>query len=111
MGSRDQLILGLWNVICDRCGFKYKSNELKKEWTNLMVCNSCWEPRHPQDFVRSIPDQLPLPYTRPEAPDTYVIVNYIASSNQCSVFGGYCQASFMEADCAVVGTINGDLII
>lgn len=66
MGSRDQLILGLWNVICDRCGFKCKSNEVRKTWDNLIVCEPCFETRHPQDFVRSKPDQEAVAFTRPD---------------------------------------------
>ena len=58
-----------YNVICDRCGFKYKDHQLKKEWTGLMVCEPCWESRHPQDFVRARPDQKPLPWTRPRPAD------------------------------------------
>lgn len=58
-----------YNVICDRCGFQYKNYELKKEWTGLMVCNPCWEPRHPQDMIKAPREQRPLPYTRPEPPD------------------------------------------
>ncbi len=33
------------NAICDRCGFRYKFYNLKKEWTGLMVCDGCWEPQ------------------------------------------------------------------
>jgi len=57
---------GQWNVICDRCGFKRKSNDVREEWTGLMVCEECWEPRHPQDFIRSIPDDQTVPFTRPD---------------------------------------------
>jgi len=38
---------------CQRCGFDIYGSKLKKEWTGLMVCSKCWEPRHPQDFVRA----------------------------------------------------------
>lgn len=44
-----------WNV-CQRCGFDMKQSESKKEWTGLIVCKDCWEPRHPQDFVRGRPE-------------------------------------------------------
>lgn len=38
-----------------------------------MVCSVCWEPRHPQDYVRGIPDNPGgLPWTRPEPPDVFV---------------------------------------
>ncbi len=56
-------------VICDRCGFKYHDHELKKEWTGAMVCDPCHEHRHPQDMIRPVRDQYPLPYTRPELED------------------------------------------
>ena len=39
---------------CQRCGFDIYGSKLKKEWTGLLVCSKCWEPRHPQDFVRAI---------------------------------------------------------
>jgi hypothetical protein len=65
-------INGSYNVICDRCGFKYKHFELRKEWTGLMVCNKCWETRHPQDFVRGVADQQAVPISRPESTDVFL---------------------------------------
>jgi hypothetical protein len=55
-----------WNAICDRCGFQYKSDQLRKEWTGLMVCPKDWEPRHPQDFVKGVRDDQRVPWVRPE---------------------------------------------
>jgi hypothetical protein len=41
-----------WNT-CDRCGFERRVSEMREEWTGLQVCSdTCWEPRHPQDFLR-----------------------------------------------------------
>ncbi len=61
---------GVYNMICDRCGFKCKSTQIKREWTGLYVCdssvNDCWEPRQPQDFVRGIPDRQSVPVPRPD---------------------------------------------
>ena len=57
---------GQWKVCCDRCGFDKLSSELRKEWTGLRVCHECWEPRHPQDFVRGVPDDQTVPWARPE---------------------------------------------
>lgn len=70
-------VLGRWNVICDRCGFEYKSNQLRKEWTGLRVCsgpntNDCWEPRHPQDHLKGKADRQAPPWTRPETEGTDV---------------------------------------
>ena len=68
---------GQWNVICDRCGSEYKARQLRMEWTGLRVCSgpltrNCWEPRHPQDFVRGVKDPQAPPWTRPEAADTFL---------------------------------------
>ena len=38
---------------CQRCGLDHYASDARREWTGLIVCKSCWEPRHPQDFVRS----------------------------------------------------------
>jgi len=37
-----------------------------------MVCSEDWEPRHPQEMIRPIPDQNKLPWTRPEGTDVSV---------------------------------------
>lgn len=34
--------------ICDRCGLRYPYLEQRKEWTNLTVCEDCYEEKHPQ---------------------------------------------------------------
>jgi len=70
----DEYVHGAWNAICDRCGFKYKSFQLRAEWNGLRTCdgpntNGCWEPRHPQDFVRGVKDQQSVPWTRPDSDD------------------------------------------
>jgi|TARA_R100001509_G_C4827613_1_gene202113 hypothetical protein len=33
---------------CDRCGFRYKLLELRKEWNGLKTCPECYEEKHPQ---------------------------------------------------------------
>ena len=63
---------GDWNAICDRCGFKFKASELKREWTGLMVCPRDWEPRQPQDFVRGVVDDASVEWTRSESLDTFI---------------------------------------
>jgi hypothetical protein len=55
-----------YNVLCDRCGFKFKASELKKTWDNLWVCKDDWEPRHSLDFYKTKNDAHLLPYTRPD---------------------------------------------
>jgi hypothetical protein len=77
MGKSDHYKHGSWNVLCDRCGFKYKSEQLRREWTGARTChgggtNGCWEPRHPQDFVRGKKDKQSPPWVRPEPDDTFI---------------------------------------
>lgn len=65
---------GQWNAVCDRCGFEYKARQLQLEWNGLRTCkgastNNCWEPRHPQEYVKGVADRQNPPWTRPEPPD------------------------------------------
>jgi len=69
-----------YNATCDRCGFEYKNHQLKQEWTGLMVCEPCWEPRHPQDFAKIPRTEKAPPWTRPEPTDEFVTVDYISTS-------------------------------
>lgn len=62
---------GVWNSLCDRCGFQYKSDELRSEWTGLMVCAPCYETRHPQDLLRVPREQISVPWSRPSPPDVF----------------------------------------
>jgi len=64
MGRADFFKIGDWNALCDRCGFKYKRSDLQYTWDNLLVCDKCWEPRHPQDFVRGRKDLQRVPDAR-----------------------------------------------
>jgi hypothetical protein len=84
-----------WAAICDRCGFRFHSYKLKKEWDGLMVCKNCWEPRHPQDFVRVPVEEVVPPWTRPEQTDTFTAVCYLPDSS------GY--AGLAHAGCMIAG--------
>ena len=86
---------GEWNAICDSCGKKFKSSELKLRWDGLMVCSEDWETRHPQELIRPIPDQKPLPWTRPESTDVFWAVVCTPTTQQG-------VADYGTADCARV---------
>jgi hypothetical protein len=74
-------------LICDRTGFKIDRHEgLKKEWTGALVRKESWEPRHPQDYVRS-PHEHSRGSPRPE---------------QEARFGGGVSSAFLE------GTVQDD---
>jgi hypothetical protein len=64
-GPKDYLKIGDHNAFCDVCGFKYKASELRKRWDGMMVCSSDFEMRHPQEFIRSIPEKPAPPWSRP----------------------------------------------
>jgi len=67
---------GDWNAICDVCAQKYKASEMRKRWDGLMVCPNDYESRHPQDFLRAVPDRMAVPWSRPRTPDVFVPFNY-----------------------------------
>lgn len=89
---------GSWNTICDRCGFKFKAENLQLEWDGLMVCRDCWELRHPQELIRPIADQNKLPWTRPEATDTFLNL-----SDGCTFINSQAVAGLGVAGCMVAG--------
>ena len=74
MGQADFLRKGDYNAICDRCGFKFKFSQLRKEWDGLYVCTAhgCWEPRQPQDYLKGIADNMSVPISRPEAGNEFI---------------------------------------
>lgn len=58
-------VAGDYNAQCDNCGRGFKFSALKKRWDNAWTCPDCWEPRHPQDFVRAVRDNPSVPVARP----------------------------------------------
>jgi hypothetical protein len=77
MGRADYYKSGDYNSICDYCGRKLKFSALRKTWDGFYTCKQCWEPRHPQDFVRGVKDVQSVPVTRPESTDVFVDVDFI----------------------------------
>jgi len=68
-GINDYLKVGDHNAFCDRCGFKFKASQLRKEWEGFMVCGVCFELRNEQDFIRSMPEKPAPPWSRPRNDD------------------------------------------
>jgi hypothetical protein len=60
---------GVW-ACCDRCAFNVRFWNLRREWTGLMVCGPCWDPR-PAELTppRIGPEGVPLPNARPDPGD------------------------------------------
>jgi hypothetical protein len=65
-GRADYLSLGDYNAACSMCGRKRKASTLVKNWQGLWRCPKHNEIRHPQDFVRAIPDIVTPPWFQGE---------------------------------------------
>jgi hypothetical protein len=93
---------GVWNVICDRCAMQVKSDQIMKEWTGFLVCPSCYENRHPQDFLKARLDKISVPFSRPEPPDVFTTVNYIVGLG-CTTSSSTSIADSATSGCARSG--------
>ena len=74
-------IPGEFYRFCERCGQKTLQSKTQKEWNGLWVCNKCYEPRHPQDFVKSRKDLQAVPDPRPEQPDSFLADNAVTADD------------------------------
>src|SRR5687768_1086583 len=83
---------GCWNVVCDVCGFHKKSDEVRKRWDGLIVCQEDWEPDHPQKYLRVREDKQSVPFVRNEPEDSFVFF--------CTIITNQGIADYGTADCA-----------
>ena len=84
----------VWKI-CDRCGFKYRNSEMRREWTGLQVCEQCWEPKHPQLSVRAIPEKIAVKNARPRQTDKF---DYIESTISLSALAAKGATSIVVSD-------------
>ena len=101
--SNDTYVAGQYNVICDVCGWKFKSSELRPgigRQKGLRVCARDWDEPHPQDKLRVRPDNQTVPWTRPEPTDVFI--------EACTYEGMQGVAGQGVAGCAVAG-LDSDL--
>lgn len=61
---KDTYRAGKWLALCQRCGFKYYSDQLKLEWTDLRVCKDCFETRQPLEFIKAVKEKGGVPWSR-----------------------------------------------
>jgi hypothetical protein len=47
---------------CQRCGFRYYLRELRYDGQqpHLQVCEDCWDPKHPQEYLPDVFDPVTL---------------------------------------------------
>lgn len=85
-GSADSWEPGTWNASCSMCGFKFKFNQLEKNWQGQYRCPRCNEPRPAQDFVHAINSkEMSIPVVQ-KMPETD---NIICSLSDTSSIPGY----------------------
>ena len=94
----DYFAKGDYNAICDRCGGKRKASQLRKDWQGFMLCTTCWEPRHPQDYVRAKVERVGVPWSRPQGPQD--------APAYCTFNGMTAIADSGTADCAITDYIS-----
>ena len=97
-GKADHLDLGDWNAECWECGRKFKASTLLWHWQGYYVCKAHWEPRQPQDFVRSVNDTQMPPWTQPLPAWAYAA--------RCYPNGITAIADYAVADCAVADFVS-----
>jgi len=66
---------------CDRCGFRYKLQYLKKlviktKQVTIKVCPTCWEPDQPQLQLGMYPVQDPQAVREPRRDNSYLQAGY-----------------------------------
>lgn len=93
--TKNYYVSGGWNCICDRCGKKKKISEVTREWTGFLVCNTCFEERHSQDFVRARQDKITIPFNRPRPTDLFI--------DSCSLTGRTAYTGLAIAGCSITG--------
>tara|TARA_Y100000004_G_scaffold156868_1_gene182207 strand:+ start:1758 stop:2591 length:834 start_codon:yes stop_codon:yes gene_type:complete len=99
-------------AICDRCGFRYKYTQLRKEWTGFFVCSECYEPKEPQlDPVPHVADPEALRNPRTQVPSSLVagegVVRTIDANSMMTTTGDSIGSAFsLDAATGQVGTVT-----
>lgn len=66
---------GTWNAVCAQCNRKRKANEMQQlppgvPGAGMYVCYpEHWDARHPQEFVRAVPDVMTTLWAQPGSED------------------------------------------
>lgn len=92
-------IAGAWWVECPLCGLDVMDDDMMEMWDGRWRCKACWEPRHPQDFVRARADRIAVPgFTNSPSPDQFVDVEFAAdTADDALPFDGLLHAGVVPA--------------
>ena len=97
---------GDWNLIDDKTGFKIKASNSRLQWNNVRCADKYFEERHPQDFVRGVPDKQNVPFARPEAANTWVGPTVTTITNPAGYNAGDTTITVFDT----TGFVNSDLV-
>jgi len=97
-GRADYYEDGGWNTVCYECGRKRKAGTLKRHWQGYYVCPEHWEPRQPQDFVRSVPDDQTPEWVQPMPANVF--------GQTCTLEGSTAIPELALPGCMIPGNTN-----
>jgi hypothetical protein len=86
-------VKGSYNAVCDRCAMRFAGEQLQTEWTGLLVCDWCFNDRHPADLVHDYPVENSYIINTRQEPS--------APFDACAISGITAVSDFAVADCAV----------
>jgi hypothetical protein len=99
-GRADFFKGGDFNAYCSECGRKRKASDLVRNWQGMYRCPEHNEPRQPQDFVRSVPEQIGTPWAQILANADFTL---FCSMNGCSAIPDWAMP-----DCSLPDSTNVD---
>ena len=99
---------------CDRCGFRYKLTELKREVIKtknyeLLVCPNCWDPDHPQLQLGMFPVDDPQGVMNPRPDRTYYaagLLNGVPSVGSRDIQWGFSPVGGANSNNGILITSN-----
>lgn len=86
---------GTWNVVCQVCGRRYKSDAIRKRWDGLLVCDEDYEERNILDFLRIRAEKQNVPFQQNEPADQFV--------QQCDIFTASAIPYYALPGCSIPG--------
>lgn len=111
MGRHYKYRPGSFYRVSDHTGFPVRAEYTRKMWNNLIVEESTYEPRQPQDLVRGLKDQQSVPDARPLAPALFVGPVWTTTSYAVPIGSGVIPltslASFSIGDLVAIMTTRG----
>lgn len=75
-------------IVDDETGQKVRASDARMRWDGMLVDKKNWEPRQPQDLIRSRPDGRPVSNPRPRPPDVFQgpLTTVIAANHAAGAF-------------------------